>query len=125
MYLFVPFLPQFTLISEKFSPDLTSNVAAGIFLWGPKSPDAATDLDWFQNSWTWFTDLLSKARPWETGVSKLPVYIFSSHSQDQVERKMMEDMVPVYRLDRKRLRVLFPQLFLGIAPVQSSGWPSQ
>ena len=102
MYLFVPFLPQVTLISEKFSPDLTSNVAAGIFLWGPKSPDAATDLDWFQNSWTWFTDLLSKARPWETGVSKLPVYLFSSQSQDQVERKMMENMVPVYRLAGKR-----------------------
>jgi len=88
---------QVTLISEKFSPDLTSNVAAGIFLWGPKSPDAATDLAWAQSSWDWFQDLKSLGRPWETGVSKLPVYLFSSHRQDQVERKIMEKLGTVYR----------------------------
>ena len=91
-----------TLISEKFSPDLTSNVAAGIFLWGPKSPDATTDLAWAQSSWDWFQDLKSLGRPWETGVSKLPVYLFSSHRQDQVERKIMEKLGTVYRSDSNR-----------------------
>lgn len=99
---------EVTLISEKFSPDLTSNVAAGIFLWGPKSPDATSDLEWARNSWEWFNDLLSEAKPWETGVSKLPTYLFSSHSKDQVERKMMEKLAPVYR-DCTKVELNLPQ----------------
>jgi len=86
-----------TLLSEKFSPDLTSNVAAGIFLWGPGAPDKETDKLWAKDSWTWYEDLLKLNRPEETGVSKLPVYLFSSHRKDQVERRMMNELCSVYR----------------------------
>ena len=86
-----------TLLSEKFSPDLTSNVAAGIFLWGPGAPDKETDKLWAKDSWTWYEDLLKLNKPEETGVSKLPVYLFSSHRKDQVERRMMNELCSVYR----------------------------
>jgi len=88
---------QVTVLAEKLSPDLTSNVAAGIFLWGPKAPDAATDLQWARDSWQWYDHLLSKARPWETGVTRLPTYLFSSHSKELVERRFMKELSPVYR----------------------------
>ena len=52
--LYAPHVFKVTLISEKFSPDLTSNVAAGIFLWGPKAVSAATDLSWATDSWSWW-----------------------------------------------------------------------
>jgi len=45
---------QVTLLSEKFSPDLTSNVAAGIFLWSLSAPDTATGREWAESSWSWF-----------------------------------------------------------------------
>jgi len=86
-----------TLISEKFSPDLTSNVAAGIFLWGPKSVSAATDLSWATQSWSWWQDLLAKDEPGLTGVSFLKTYLFSSHRKDQVERPMMSRLGTTYR----------------------------
>jgi len=88
---------QVTLLSEKFSPDLTSNVAAGIFLWSLSAPDTATGREWATSSWSWFQDIVQDARPWRTGVSKLAAYVFSSHGQDQVERGLMGQLSPVYR----------------------------
>merc|ERR1719184_504758 len=66
---------EVTLISEKFSPDLTSNVAAGIFLWGPKSVSAATDLSWATHSWSWW-QVLRVSAPWiRTALYHDDVYI--------------------------------------------------
>ena len=74
-----------------------SNVAAGIFLWGPRAPSPSTDLAWAQSSWTWYKDLLDLAEPARTGVSRLPVYLWSRHRPDLVERRHMETFSPVYR----------------------------
>merc|ERR1711875_90153 len=42
-------------------------------------------------------DLLAKGEPGVTGVSPLKTYLFSSHSQDQVERPMMAKLGTIYR----------------------------
>ena len=42
---------QVRILSEKWSPDTTSDVAAGIFLWGPPAPDPETDSMWAEESW--------------------------------------------------------------------------
>ena len=55
------------IVSEKWSPDLTSNVAAGIFLWGPPAPDHDTDVQWAQDSWRWFSDIHKIQDPEKTG----------------------------------------------------------
>merc|ERR1712110_1326485 len=83
--------------SEKWSPDTTSDVAAGIFLWGPPAPDPETDSMWAEESWRWYTDLLMRHEPGVTGVSELTCLLFSQHDQDLVERRHMERLAPVYR----------------------------
>ena len=61
--------PEFRvrIISEKLSPDTTSNVAAGIFLWGPPAPDHDTDHTWAHDSWTWFRNIYKQQDPQRTG----------------------------------------------------------
>ena len=86
-----------TILAEQLSPHLTSNVAAGIFLWSIKAPDEATNREWADDSWQWFSQLLKDAQPWKTGVSKLPAYVFSSHGKEKVERPLMKELSPVYR----------------------------
>ena len=48
---FTALIFQVRILSEKWSPDTTSDVAAGIFLWGPPAPDPETDSMWAEESW--------------------------------------------------------------------------
>ena len=72
-------------------------MAAGIFLWGPRAPSPQTDLAWAESSWCWYKHLLDLAEPTRTGVSRLPVYLWSRHHQHLVERRFMHTFSPVYR----------------------------
>ena len=85
------------ILSDCWSPDTTSDVAAGIFLWGPPAPDAGTDAQWAGDSWRWYSDLLARHEPEQTGVSSLSCLLLSQHRQDMVERRHMDTLAPVYR----------------------------
>jgi len=83
------------VLGERVTPDTTSDVAAGIFYLGLQGPDKATTEKWAHYSWQHFQDLLDLARPWETGVSVLPVLHLSAY-QD-VTRPLMGKLCSVYR----------------------------
>jgi len=98
---------QVEVISKSFSPDTTSDVAAGIFSWGLKG--AASEC-WANSSWIWFQRLLKEAKPDKTGVSKLPAFFFSSHDPDQVENRTMKKLCTVYRsCTEKELNLAKPE----------------
>ena len=50
---------------------------------------------WLHAKLTKYKQPLHAIDTWETGVSKVPFYLFSSHSQDQVASKMMRNMISV------------------------------
>lgn len=88
-----------TVLTADESPNTTSDVAAGIFKWGVKSPpgsDAGQSERWALQSWSWFNNLL-KEGPSVAGVSKIPAFFFSSHNEDQVESSITKKLCKVYR----------------------------
>jgi len=86
--------------SECSSPDTTSDVAAGIFYWGISAPDQATTERWAHSSWSHFQALLDLGKPWETGVTILPVLHLSAYQE--VTRPLMSTICSVYRDATKR-----------------------
>jgi len=99
---------QVTVLAERFSPITTSDVAAGIFHWGLQGPDKETTEKWARDSWEYYQGLLDMGRPWETGVSVLPIYHWSQY--EQLNRPIMNELCPVYRdLTDKELDLASPQ----------------
>jgi len=96
------------VVSESSSPDTTSDVAAGIFYWGINAPDQATTERWAHSSWEHFQALLALGKPWETGVTILPVLHLSAYQA--VTRPLMSSLCSVYRDASKReLNLALPE----------------
>ena len=68
------------------------------------------DQAWAENSWAWYRDLLELAQPTRTGVTKLPVYLWSRHNKDLVERRFMDSLAPVHRdCTERELNLALPE----------------
>jgi len=101
---------QVRILSDKYSPDTTSNIAAGIFSWGPNQPDKKLDRQWAEDSWKWYSDLLNKNDPEKTGVTSIQFLNFSQYHQQNVEKRYMKDLCPVYRdLTERELNLALPE----------------
>lgn len=85
-----------TVLTKSESPNTVSDVAAGIFRWGLKSPPGKPN-NWALDSWNWYQQLLKKNEPDVTGVSKLPAFFFSAHDASQCENDLMKSLCKVYR----------------------------
>jgi len=93
---------QVTVIAEKFSPDTTSDVAAGIFSWKMGVVPGSDPWLWPNQAWSWYKTLLKENRPDVTGVSNLPVLYFSQYAAELVENPVMEKLCNVYRRMNER-----------------------